>query len=174
MSDTEKSFTLIFPFDHHPPNLPDDADPFGWGYYGQGRNGAFKAAGARLDCRTNPIGVTEVSLRNITSKGFPANHAVVMPPDAFDQMAVRWLAASGRTGLIKKMLAGLPVQTAALLPAEGGNPEIPSGIYGAISSQYNIGPVVGIAIHFGEYGTFITTEIEELFDRSKFLLGWPS
>ena len=174
MSDTDKSFTLTFPFDHHPTNLPDDADQFGWGYYGQGRNGSFKAAGVRLDCRTNVIGVAEVCLRNITSKELPANQAVVMPPEAFDQMAIRWFAASGCTGLIKKMLAGLPVQTAALLPAEGGNPEIPAGIYGSISSHYNVGPVVGVAVHFGEYGTYITTEIEELFDRSKFLLGQPN
>lgn len=162
-----KEIDFTIPFEHKPAHLPE------WvaGYTGQGRNGAFKAAGVTLEAHTSTVlNFTEIRLANLTSRGVAANQAVVIPPTIMDHLAVRWLVIRGYGQLLADGLAGFtaePMQPVTVTDAEGNHSETEPRQVGTVRHGV-AGDVTVITVEFAAGQTSVL--IQDLFDPAKWQL----
>jgi len=174
---SDKNFTITFPFDHHPASLYDYPDlpkwAGDWGYDGVSGGRDFHAAGAMLHFHVNAINVGEVSLSNLTTRGVPAKHQVVMPPETMDLVAIHWLI--GRSLFWRRVLAqgikGLGVETEVPYAKSDGT-TVPERTKGVITESM-AAPHTGLIlawVDFGDAGVD-SVSLTALLDPDQFRLS---
>jgi len=173
----DHDYTLTFPFAHHPFGVYDDADlpdwVRKWGYDGQSGGRNFRAAGVMLHFHVNTINVAEVQLSNLTTRGVPAKHMLVMPPAVMDEIASGWLI--GRSLFWRRILAqgikGLGVETVVPYAKSDGT-TVPERTKGVITETL-AAPYADLIlawVDFGEAGVDSVT-LTALLDPDQFRLS---
>jgi hypothetical protein len=117
--------------------------------------------------------VGEVQLSNLTTRGVPAKHMIVMPPAVMDEIALRWLI--GRSLLWRRILAqgvkGLCVETEVPY-AKSDGAQVPARTKGVVTETL-AAPYTGLALAWVDFGDAGVDSISltDLLDPDQFRLS---